>query len=384
MTYGLLLLLVLADDFDRFEGAALASVPKNADAKAYGKLTISEIGNLPRIFASVRSPVLVATTDQGNLARLIVSPALRKPTDSKSEPVPVLVLERVDTLEAGGAMTRVARGRDVILFDGFRYDLDSAQVVPDGQGGDLRFLATGEAGPRLVAIDSAKLYTLSKSPLTAAPTLGKPSSGRVVLPTDFNGRYRLFANGQWSGTLDLTVGDQGVVGGRFRSDQTGTSYPVKGQIALEAPSRIRFSVEFPRARQDFEARLWTDGKGAMAGTVSMLGQDYGFFAVREGGKFAPDDVDVGPVERGGSGLEALILNLDREGRITHDGKGLDADALADFIKARLRVEPAKRAVVRVAAGTTSAAIGNTVASIRSAGVRTIQITEVENAKEPVP
>src|SRR5207253_60675 len=116
--------------------------------------------------------------------------------------------------------------------------------------------------------------------------------GRAVLPRDFAGRYHLFANGQWSGRLDLTVDEGGVVSGRFRSDLNGTSYPVSGQVAADVPQKIAFAITFPRSRQEYEGLLWTEGKAAMAGTLTMLDRAYGFFALREGGRFGPEGEDI--------------------------------------------------------------------------------------------
>jgi hypothetical protein len=102
-----------------------------------------------------------------------------------------------------------------------------------------------------------------------------------VVPTDFAGRYRLSANGQWSGTLDLQVEGKGEVSGQFRSDAHGSSYPVTGQVATDAPNKVTLLVKFPRSQGDFEGYLWTEGKGAMAGTFRLLDKTYGFYAVRE-------------------------------------------------------------------------------------------------------
>jgi hypothetical protein len=260
------------------------------------QLTLLELANLPTPLRTLRSPVLIVKTDQGNLARLIISFAFRKsPNNPAAEPKPILVLERFDTFEAGPATTKIARGRDVVLFDTFRYDLDTGQVVPDGEGGDLQLVAKADGGPKLLATGGAKIYPLMTAPVT--DSAGKPSAGRTVVPADFAGRFRLFANGQMSGLLELKVGEGGVLMGRFASDQTGTSYPVTGQVGLEAPERIHFSITFPRSRQDFDGRLWTEGKGAMAGAVTMLNHDYGFFAVREEARFAPEDAPFGTLAR---------------------------------------------------------------------------------------
>jgi hypothetical protein len=94
------------------------------------------------------------------------------------------------------------------------------------------------------------------------------------------------ANGQWSGTLALAVDAAGAVTGQFRSDRNGSAYPVTGKVSAEVPQKIDFSIQFPRARQIYEGYLWTEGKNAIAGSVSMLDHPYGFIAVREGTSLA--------------------------------------------------------------------------------------------------
>jgi hypothetical protein len=295
LSFGPLAFAVRADEFDRLDGPALAAIPEQGKVPPQERLSLAEIGQMPSVLRGTRSALIVVKTGQGNLARLLVSPALRKPVGGQGELIPVVVLDRFATFEAGKATTRLARGQDLILFDGFAVDLDIGQIVPEGQGGDLRFLAEGEGGPRLVTLGGAKLFAPSTSPLPPAENSAGPSPGRAVVPTDFNGKYRLFANGQWSGTLELKVGAKGVVSGQFRSDLNGTIYPVSGQVATDVPQRVRFTVKFPRTQQDFEGYLWTEGKGAMAGTLTMLGRPFGFFALREGGRFAPEGVDTGPL-----------------------------------------------------------------------------------------
>jgi hypothetical protein len=83
-----------------------------------------------------------------------------------------------------------------------------------------------------------------------------------------------------------------VITGRLRSDQTGQSYPVTGQVAADHPEHVQFDVQLPRSRQEFDGYLWTEGKGAIAGTLRLLEREYGFFAIRDGGRFAPEDADV--------------------------------------------------------------------------------------------
>lgn len=270
------------DEFDRLEGRTLTALPTSSDSHARTALSFEDLGHLPRVLEGVRTGLLVVQTESGNLSAVLASGALRKPARTGGEPIPVVVLERFATFEVPGAVRRLAAGRNVLLFDTFEFDLETGQIVPEGQGGDVRFRNGGESGPRLEPVGAARLWTVER-PLPVTPVGGQgPSPGRVVLPGDFAGRYHLDANGQWTGLLELEVGQRDVVTGRFRSDQTGQAYPVTGQAAFEAPNRIVFAVELPRTRLEFDGRLWSEGKGAMAGTVRLSNRDYGYFATREG------------------------------------------------------------------------------------------------------
>ena len=366
------------DEFERIEGDALAGVPRSKEATPRGQLTVGEIDALPNVLRESRSALLVATTDLGNLTRMLVSPALRRAPASTKDPVPVLLIERFDTFDAGNLATRLARGKELILFDGFQVDLDSGQVVPEEQGGDLQFRAGGEGGPRLRVVGSAKLYTVAKAPLLESAAVARPSIGRTVLPGDFAGRYRLFANGQWSGTLDLKVTDGGGVSGRFRSDLNGAAYPVSGQVAPDVPHKIAFAIKFPRTLQDYEGFLWAEGKGAMAGTLSMLDHLYGFFAIREGGRIAPEGEDVGPLTRDREasmpGRRTVVV---RKGQYTLDGQPRTDQELTDALKRALAAEPATWVLLQVAADEPYAAIQRAFEAIGTAGVRTIRLAAAD-------
>ncbi|RUL85600.1 biopolymer transporter ExbD [Tautonia sociabilis] len=283
--------IALADDFDRLEGRVLEEIPGGPIATAHPQLTVAELAGLPNVLGRIRSAVLVVRTDQGNPARVLISPGFRPAPvpegadpEDRPKPAPILILERFATFEAAGgaAPDRIAAGRDVFLFDGFRFDLDSGQVVPEGQGGDLRFVASGEGEPLLEAIGGATLYTLDQAPEFPDAEPGSPSPGRVILPGDYAGRFRLFADGSLSGTLTLAVEGR-TVSGSFRSDQTGSAYEVRGEVVAGPDPIVRFSVQFPRARQEYEGLLFSEGKGAMAGTVLLLDRDRPFFAIRDGG-----------------------------------------------------------------------------------------------------
>ena len=46
--------------------------------------------------------------------------------------MPVLILERYETIDAGDHRSIKVRGKELMLFDGFQFDLDTGQVVPPG------------------------------------------------------------------------------------------------------------------------------------------------------------------------------------------------------------------------------------------------------------
>jgi hypothetical protein len=364
------------DEFERVEGEILAAAVLSKDAKPHAELTISAIDALPTLLSDSRSALLLATTDQGNPARMLLSPALRRAPGSAEVPVPVLVVERFDTFDAANLGSRLARGQSVILFDGFQLDLDTGQVVPAGQGGDLQFWASREHRPVIVALGKAKLFTLTKSPLPDAgrAEATRPTLGRAVRGADFAGRYRLVANGQWSGTLDLKVDDAGVVSGRFRSDSSGAAYPVHGEAALGVAHRISFHIKFPRTQQDYEGFLWTEGKGAMAGTMMMIDRAYGFFAVRDGGRIMFDGADVGLLaEKQTAATPGRKTVLASKGQYTLDGHPRSDQELTDSLKQAVAAEPATWVLLRVPDDEPFAAIEHAFEVISSAGVRTIRL-----------
>ncbi|MEW4568577.1 biopolymer transporter ExbD [Tautonia sp. JC769] len=281
----------LADDFDRLEGRTLAAIPKGtgSGAEAREALALTDLLALPNLLDGIRSPVLVVETDQGNPSRVMLAPGFWSPPprdgsdpEDRDKPVAILILERFATFEGGGgaAPDRLAQGENVVLFDGFQYDLDSGQVVPEGQGGDLAFVRDeADGGTRLEAVGGASLFVLTEPPRFAEAAPGVPSAGRVIVPGDYAGRYRLFADGSQTGTLDLAVEGRAVTG-RLRSDQTGTSYEVVGEVEAGTDPPVRFSIQFPRSRQEYRARLFSEGKGAMAGTVLILDRERPFYALR--------------------------------------------------------------------------------------------------------
>jgi hypothetical protein len=371
----------LADQFEQLDGPMLVRTLKGADVTPRASLTVSDIGSMPSMLRDTRSALVLAKTDRGNPVRLLLVPELRKPGGGQEEPIPVVVVERLDSFDASDPSTRLASRKDLMVFDGFQIDLDTGQIVPEGQGGDVVFRVQGEGGPRLETIGAARLFTMAKAPAFDTSKAPQPTPGKAVLPGDFAGRYRLFANGQWSGTLDLKVEGRGVVTGQFRSDLHGTTYPVSGQVATDVAQKILFAVKYPRARQEFEGYLWAEGKGAMAGVASIAERPIGFFAIREGGKYAPEGAEIGPIaaieDRPGRHIVEVLGD-----RITLDGKPATLDELAETLKSLVEADasPAPWALIRARVDQKYGDILRVSEIIQGAGVRQLRFGPIDVGK----
>jgi hypothetical protein len=222
-----------------------------------------------------------------------------------------------------------------------------------------------------VALKPAEMFTLTKSPL-AKPDAARPSSGRAVAKGDFAGTYRLFANGQTSGRLELAVDGEGIVSGRLRSDQTGGSYRVTGQVAADAPNRVRFAVDLPRTRPEYDGFLFVEGKGAIAGTFVMLDRTFGFFAVRDGGPLVPDGEEQDPkaFDETRPGRVAIVVTA--EG-LTIDGKPGDEAAVTEAMRAALAAEPQAWASLKAAPDVPAAKMLGLMERLREAGATAVRI-----------
>ena len=260
--------------------------PKAADAVAirHDRLTVAQLDRLPTPARESRSPILIVKTEQGGYCRILAVSARRRPPGTKGDGVPVLILERLDAFDSGAKQARrTATGRDLLAFDGFQVDLDAGAVVPEGQGGDIRFVVNRQKGEEsaLEPVGKTELYSIRKLPDLATAGRPRPSPGRKVIPSDFAGSYRLQANGQFAGRLTLEIGEESVVSGTFLSDKNGASYPVEGKVSSAFPHQIVFTITLPQTKQEFEGYLWTEGKSAMAGSFTLLERKFGFFAIRE-------------------------------------------------------------------------------------------------------
>ncbi len=379
----LLLILLLipsfaarGDEFDRLGGTVLAGLVRDGQTGWHSSLGFRELEALPQVLRDSRSPFLIVKTDQGNLAELLVSPGFRKRPDGKEPLVPILLVERFDVFDAGNLGSHLARGKNLMLFSGFELDLDTGQVVPEGLGGDLRFTARGNEDGAVSSIGSARIATLNqlRSLPPAAP--GMPSEGKVVRPADFSGRFRLTANGQWTGLLELAVDQAGAVTGSFQSDATGSVFPVTGQVDPQVHQKMQFAIKFPRARQDYSAVLWTEGKLAMAGTLAMQGQDFSFIAVREGFRVDSKNdlgaaVSLAAGKSDGTWLRVRVT-AERDRYLLGQIPRTRQELTEDLIRA-MKFQPETKVLIVTAESTPYALVRQAIEAVQAAGVATIRL-----------
>ncbi len=369
------------DEFSRIAGPFVPELMRRSDVRGRASLTIGELESLPEVLPRVRPAFLIVKTDEGNLAKLLVSPSLRKgkPGAKPSPLVPVLVVERFETLEATGYWSFKAHGKEIVLFGEFPFDLDSGQVVPEGMGGDIMFTSAGGNGSRLAALGESRISTFDRSVIPPAAAPGRPSSGRVVEAGDFTGSYHLIANGQWSGALEIQVKEGGEVTGRFRSDLNGSVYPVSGKIAAGKPQRIGFTIQFPRAEQVYDGLLWTEGKNVFAGTFTMLERPYSFVAVRDGASLAVPEVAFEPAQNLPPSPRRVVVVLQNgSDRVIVDGLSHSAADLAAALAQAIKAGRATEVLLRVRAEVPFERVIRAAKAIREAGVTTIRVAPADD------
>ena len=73
-----------AGEFDRLEGDALAKLDEGRGVETTGRLSFADIEGLPAVLADTRAAFLVVKTGQGNLTRMLVTPAFRKSPEGET------------------------------------------------------------------------------------------------------------------------------------------------------------------------------------------------------------------------------------------------------------------------------------------------------------
>jgi hypothetical protein len=262
------------DAFDRQTADAIKAVA--ADQKPLASVTMDDAGRWKFIGPGIESPCIVVKSNAGQWSKALITWGFRKGPDDK--PVPVLMFDRYVTYGAGS--TSVASGKEIMLFPGLQFNLSIGQVVPAGFGGDLEFTPQGVLKP----IGKAQIFAVNGAPAAESAEKGRPSprDHEGVLPADFAGTWKVDADGRWIGTWELEVDEDGNAEGKFLSQETQSTYPVTGKLGGQ-PNLMKLEVEFANATQSIDAYLWSRDRSAMAGTATLAGRKFGFYAVREDG-----------------------------------------------------------------------------------------------------
>lgn len=221
------------------------------------------------------SPCAVIKTHNGHWTKALLGWGLKKGDDGKI--TPVLLIERYVTYDNDRPDSALAAGKNVMLFAGYQFNFEIGQVVPEGQGGDVTF---GE-DKKLRPVGAVQIFSLNGSALPPAEGGEKydPNAHEGVQPRDFAGQWQLDADGRWAGQWNLQVEEDGSVQGTYTSDETKSSYPLRGQVS-GLPHRMTLDVDLANTTQSFEAFLWTKDKSIMAGVTTLVERKFGFYARR--------------------------------------------------------------------------------------------------------
>jgi len=257
------------DVFDRHTTKWLKHAIRNR--KAQESLSMSDAGRLKTLSADISSPCIVVKTDDGNLTKALVAWGFRR---GEGKLVPVLLIERYVTYRSDRGDTTTAAGKDVMLFAGFSFNFDIGQVVPEGQGGDIRF--TDKAAVETLA--DAQLFGLDGSQLPDDKPAPPGNGG--VLGGDFTGTWTVTVDGRWNGEMTLALERRGKLRGKYTSAKTKSTYDVSGRIAA-LPHHAKLTIHLDNTQQSIDAFLFTRDKSTMAGSATLAGRKFGFYAIRE-------------------------------------------------------------------------------------------------------
>lgn len=270
-------LAVRGDAFDHYTNDILQGVPASKNAEKIARLTPELMVRNSRTLPATSGTFLVVRTNEGRFARLLVHPAAQKVDDNTS--APILLIERFVTYREGEERTVHAKGENVRVFGGFRFNLDIGQVTPEPLPADLKVTAQGDDF-QVEPVGKAEIYLVKKHLDAATPKkLARVEIGAEFESRFFNGTYKLFDDGRRSGTLHLEVKDNDEVAGFYHTDKDGSKYPVLGKVGRPAHN-IEFQIMFPRSLQSFRGWMFTGDGKVITGSSRMQERESGFYATR--------------------------------------------------------------------------------------------------------
>src|SRR3954470_9001849 len=133
--------LLRADAFDQYANPDLAKAVESAAVTEVKELTPKQLAENSRVLPGVSAAFVIAVTNEGRYAKLLVQTARQRFGDRQ---VPIVLIERFVTFREGTERAFIATGKNVHLYGGFHFRLDLGQVVPAAVGGDLTAAGDGK------------------------------------------------------------------------------------------------------------------------------------------------------------------------------------------------------------------------------------------------
>lgn len=267
-----------ADVFDLYYNPILAKYPGTTSAEKVKELTPGMMVEQSRVLPGITAAFVVVKNNEGRFAKLLVHPARQK--ISKTDSVPILLIERYVTFVDGEERAVQAQGKNIRLFPGFHFNLDLGQVVPASVPADLVFVADKDTNA-LKPVDKAEMYLVTKHMAEAMPKKEeKVVVGATFEPRYFNGVFKLYDDGRRSGDLHFKVETDGNIVGHYYSDKDGKKYEVTGKVG-DPHHHIQFRIQFPRTLQFFQGLMFTGDGKAIAGSSKLEERETAFYAVRQ-------------------------------------------------------------------------------------------------------
>jgi hypothetical protein len=278
LTFGAICRPGLAQNpFDLLIRPELAKLSASESFAPVDELSIKQLTESDGRLPGTPGTLLIAKTNQGRWARILISQARQKIDAEKS--VPILLMDRFATCMDGEDRALVQSGKDVRLFAGFRFSLDLGQVVPPEMPADFEIASDGKH-LKIKKDKGASLWIVKKEIALVKPV--KPSAIDATKPFGphwFTGHYRLFDDGRRMGRLEIESDKDGNLSGALFSDKDNKRYELFGKVAMPNHT-AQFTVRFPRSEQFFQAWLFTGDGSALAGTTRFGERETGFYAIR--------------------------------------------------------------------------------------------------------
>jgi hypothetical protein len=268
-----------ADPFDDYTNRHLQKLVDSKNVEKVKSASIADLVQNSATLSGIDATFLVVRSNEGRLAKLLVQPARQKV--SKTESVPILLVDRFVTFLEGEDRTVVAHGKNVRLFNDFRFSLDIGQVVPAALPADIRIVGD-DKNTVVEPVGKAELFIVTKHLAEATPVKGgKVAVGAKFGPESFTGVYDFDDDGKRTGELHLKSDEKGRIIGHFFSAAGGTKYDVEGQVYPNPKGKVDLRILYPRSVQLITGWMSTTDGRTIVGFSTVNEREAGFTATRK-------------------------------------------------------------------------------------------------------